>query len=258
MSGKPLTIEDYERLNPHLEVEHAGCTVKYGTPNAVTVWRVQTIKEKEPITIEWIDSFESGAILVDVGANVGMYTMLAAVTRNARVYAFEPESQNFALLNKNIVMNDATDRVTAWPVALSDSAGLSELYVSGFRIGDSCHTFGEPVNFKLQRQPFAFAQGSVSATLDTLVESGTVASPDHIKIDVDGFEHKVVAGARQVLATGTVKSLLIEVNPALAEHQQLIADLSELGYTYDPTQVAAATRDAGTFEGVAEYLFFRR
>ena len=42
--------------------------------------------------------------------------------------------------------------------------------------------------------------------------------PANIKIDVDGFEHKVVAGARETLTDRTVQSLLIEINPKLAEH----------------------------------------
>jgi FkbM family methyltransferase len=44
--------------------------------------------------------------MIYVGANVGMYTIWAAATRNARVYAFEPEAQNYATLNRNIALNN--------------------------------------------------------------------------------------------------------------------------------------------------------
>lgn len=258
MAEKSLSIEEYESLNPHMVLEHGGCRIRYATPNPVTVWRVQTILQKEPITIEWIASFAPGCVLVDVGANVGMYSMLAAVTRQARVFAFEPESQNFAVLNRNIVMNEVQDLVCAWPAALSNSSGLDRLHVSSFRIGGSCHSFGEALDFNLQEAKFELAQGSVSVTLDEAVASGTVPVPNHIKIDVDGFEHRVVDGARETLARPEVESLLIEVNPKLEEHQMLIRDLASHGFGFDPEQVRRATRTEGAFEGVGEHLFRRR
>ena len=81
--------------------------------------------------------------------------------------------------------------------------------------------------------------------------------PAHIKIDVDGFEPKVIAGARRVLADRQVRSLLIETNQNLADHLQMVAELEALGFRYDRAQVAAAERKSGTFKGVAEYVFRR-
>ncbi|MFN9490193.1 MAG: FkbM family methyltransferase, partial [Betaproteobacteria bacterium] len=97
-----LTLEEYERLNPRCEVVHDGVTMIYATPSQMTRWRVDSIYDKEPWTLEWIASFKPGEIVVDCGANVGMYTIWAAATRRTRVYAFEPEAQNYALLNRNI------------------------------------------------------------------------------------------------------------------------------------------------------------
>src|SRR5437870_3796564 len=96
-----LTLDEYEKLSPRCEVEHAGVRMIFSTPSTFTLWRVQSIYEKEPWTLEWIAGFGEGDILLDCGANVGMYTIWAAATRRARVYAFEPEAQNYALLNRN-------------------------------------------------------------------------------------------------------------------------------------------------------------
>ena len=63
---------------------------------------MRTLFSKEPITLAWIDTFKDGETLYDIGANVGMYTIYAAVMRKANVYAFEPEALNYAELNKNI------------------------------------------------------------------------------------------------------------------------------------------------------------
>lgn len=252
-----LTLEEYEKLNPRCELVHEGVAVQYYTPTTFTKWRVDSFFEKEPITVEWISGFARGAVLVDVGANVGMYSVWAAATRGARVFAFEPEAKNYAVLNHNISLNALSADVTAYCLALSDVAGLSELHLSRLEIGGSCHSLGERVDFNHQPMQPAFSQGCVAARLDDLVDQGVVPVPDHIKIDVDGFEPKVIDGAARTIDNRQVKSLLIEINPALADHRDMIGRLQRLGFKYDPAQVAAAERKTGPFKGVAEYVFKR-
>lgn len=137
-----LTIEDVEMINPIVTVHDGATEVAYCTPNRFAKWRVDTLFKKEPDTIEWIRSFAPEDVLVDIGANVGMYSIWAAKTRGTRVYAFEPESQNFALLNKNIVANGLSGNVTAYCLALSDETGFALLHLSGFTPGASGHTYG--------------------------------------------------------------------------------------------------------------------
>jgi FkbM family methyltransferase len=252
-----LTLEEYEKLNPRCEIQHEGVKLRFVTPTVFTKWRVDSLFEKEPITIQWIADFAPDDVLVDVGANVGMYTIWAAKTRGVKVFAFEPEAQNYSLLNRNIVVNELDGRVKAYCLALSDQAGLSELHLSELKAGGSCHSLGEQVDFRHQPMKPAFSQGSVSARLDDLVASGAVLPPTHIKIDVDGFEPKVIAGARGVLADKGLRSLLVETNQNLPDHVEMVADLQAMGFRYDPEQVAAAERRSGAFKGVAEYVFRR-
>ena len=138
-------------------------------------------------------------MLVDVGANVGMYTVWAAKTRGVQVYAFEPEAQNYGLLNRNLVLNALGGQVKAYCLALSDVAGFGELHLATLDAGGSCHSYGERVDFKHEPMQPKFSQACMSARLDDLVRDGIVPAPDHIKLDVDGFEPKVVAGAAEVL-----------------------------------------------------------
>ena len=252
-----LTLEEYEKLNPRCEIQHEGVKLSFVTPTVFTKWRVDSLFEKEPITIQWIADFTPDDVLVDVGANVGMYTVWAAKTRGVKVFAFEPEAQNYSLLNRNIVMNELDERVKAYCLALSDQAGLTELHLSELKAGGSCHSLGERVDFRHQPMKPAFSQGSVSAKLDDLVASGAVLPPTHIKIDVDGFEPKVIAGARRVLADNGLRSLLVETNQNLPDHVEMVADLQSMGFRYDPEQVASAERKSGAFKGVAEYVFRR-
>jgi len=252
-----LTLEEYEKLNPRCEILHQGMKVFFVTPTVFTKWRVDSLFEKEPVTIQWIAKFAPDDVLVDVGANVGMYTIWAAKTRGVKVFAFEPEAQNYALLNRNIALNALGGLVKAYCLGLSDQAGYSELHLSNLQLGGSCHSLGERVDFAHRPMKPVFSQGCVAARLDDLVAGGVVLPPDHIKIDVDGFEPKVIAGARRVLEDGKVRSLLIETNQNLADHLQMVEDLKSLGFRYDPVQVAAAERKSGAFKGVAEYVFTR-
>lgn len=252
-----LTLEEYEKLHPRCEIVHDGVRIIYATPTSFTKWRVDTLFEKEPITISWIAGFAAGETLVDIGANVGMYTIWSAKTRGVKVYAFEPESQNYALLNRNLALNDLGGLVKAYCLGLSDRAGYSELHLSQLGVGGSCHSMGERIDFKQEPMDPVFSQGCISARLDDLVATGVIPAPDHIKLDVDGIEHKVIAGARRVLTDRKVRSLLIEINQNLPDHMQMVEELESLGFRHDPAQVAAAERKSGIFKGVAEYVFRR-
>ena len=252
-----LSLEEYEHLNPRAAIEHAGIRMVFSTPSTFTLWRVQSIHEKEPWTLEWIETFKPDEVLLDCGANVGMYTIWAAATRQARVYAFEPESQNYALLNRNVVANNLSGRVRAFCMGLSDRAGLSVLHMADMRIGGSCHALGEALDFKHEPLQVAFQQGCIVDTVDQLVAGGHMPVPNHIKIDVDGFEPKVIAGALNTLSRPEMRSLLIETNQNLQDHRTMVEQLNGMGFRHDPAQVARAERKDGAFKGVAEYVFRR-
>jgi FkbM family methyltransferase len=252
-----LILDQQQSLAPQRSVPHALGDVLYATPNAQSQWRVDTLFSKEPETIEWIGGFQRGEILVDVGANVGMYTIWAAKTRGARVYAFEPESQNYALLYENIVLNNLSKQVVAYCAALSDQSGFSLLHLNRFETGSGCHSLGEQVDYQLKYRKSEVSQGCISATLDSLVTSGVVPMPDHIKIDIDGFEHQVVAGSAKVLADQHLRSVLIEINTNLVQHRRLIVDMQAFGFEYSEEQVARAIRTEGPFTGIGNYIFSR-
>ncbi len=252
-----MDLKQYQSLNPRCELSWQGKTVVYATPNEMARWRAESLFQKEPVTIEWMSKLGPQDVLCDVGANVGMYSIWAAGIAGARVWAFEPESQNYGLLNRNIQMNRLGERIKAYCLALSDAPGYSELYLSAFIAGGSCHSYEQPVDFKLEPMRPVFSQGCVAARLDDLVAGGAMPQPTHLKIDVDGFEHKVIAGGAKTVRDKRLRSMIIEVNPALEPHRALLAELRGMGFRWDEAQVAAAERKDGTFKGVAEYVFHR-
>jgi FkbM family methyltransferase len=211
------------------QVSRNGYTYSFVCPNRVVAWRARTFLTKEPETLEWIDTFEPGDVLFDVGANIGLYSIYAG-SRGINVVAFEPESQNQALVQQNIFLNGLADRIKCLAVAMSDRQGVDYLYLSRFRAGESMHNFGAAEDW--QQRPFAapFRQGIVSFSLDAFLEFQPEPFPTHIKIDVDGIEAKVIRGAARTLRDPRLKSLLVEFDGGSADDVAAIAEVERAGF----------------------------
>lgn len=240
-----------------ITIERDGSRVTFSAMNETTAWRAQTVMRKEPGTVAWIEEFRADEIFVDVGANIGLYALCAARFRGVRAYAFEPESQNYALLNENIHRNALHELVTAYCVAISDETRFDALYLSEFLAGGSCHRFGESLNPDRKPMHAAFRQGCFATTLDALVGQGVLPVPNHIKIDVDGIEHKVIRGARNTLADRALRSVLVEINTGLEEHWEVVDLMLEHGFDYSRQESDRAERKAGPFRGTGNYVFRR-
>ncbi|HSD41822.1 MAG TPA: FkbM family methyltransferase [Burkholderiales bacterium] len=194
---------------------------------------------------------------MDIGANVGMYSIFAAKVCGTTVHAFEPESQNYAVLNQNIMLNEVDKTVSAYCAALSDRVGFDRLYLSEFVAGGSCHSWGAPLDFHNRPRGSPFVQGCFSTTIDAAVASGALPVPTHIKIDVDGLEHAVLAGARGILGNAALRSVLVELNTNLDEHWGIVDLMLDHGFDYSRDQAERAQCHEGPFKGVGNYVFRR-
>jgi FkbM family methyltransferase len=178
------------------------------------LWRAQQYSDYEPDTIAWIDeNFATGDVIYDIGANIGQYGLYAAKSLQGRcqVLAFEPEALNYAKLNKNIVLNQLSDTVMPYCLALTGSTTLDTLYVHSFIPGAAFHSFGRSV--KQGDVPFspAHIQGMVGFSLDDITGRFALPFPNHIKIDVDGAEVFVISGASKTLADTRLRTVMIEI-----------------------------------------------
>lgn len=252
-----LTLEQFESIVPTCTVRFEGKEIHYHTPNQMTKWRVDTLFTKEPDTIRWLSCMAKEDVLVDIGANVGMYSLIAAIGRGVKVFAFEPESQNYSLLNRNIYLNQVQNEVTAYCAALSNRSGLAKFYLGSMQAGGSCHAAEESLDFNLQPMNAEFVQGCMLYPLDKLVKNSSVPLPTHIKIDVDGFEHKVIIGMRKTLANPAVRSVLIELNPHLDEHRALFKMMKDLGFSFSENQMLESQQPDGAFKGIGNVIFYR-
>ena len=151
-----------------------------------------------------------GMVVIDVGAHAGYYTLLAAkgVGPAGKVYAFEPEPNNHALLLKNIELNRYSN-IVAEKKAVSDRVGCSVLYLTALDNGrHSIYQHGLP------------ERGSVAVetiTLDAFLESRGWPRVNLVKIDVEGAEMAVLAGMGQLLQKSDALNLIVEFNPCLLQ-----------------------------------------
>lgn len=237
---------------PYAEVVYAGRTYKFSTVNHHGRKRVDSFLTKEPSTMGWIETFGKDDVYVDVGANVGMYVVYAAVRAGCRVYGFEPEALNYAELNKNLFLNGlngADSRVRAYCCGLLDSGGLSDLYLSRFVPAYSHHDCGTnrwegPVTQLAKSPAHRPVQGCLAFTLDQVVGEGWVPQPTHVKIDVDGLERDVIAGAEKTLGLASLKTVLVETDFKLPRSLEIMDVMASAGFRYSMDQVCM-TRDEG-------------
>jgi FkbM family methyltransferase len=244
-----------EQLHPIHTVKTASGNIRYECVSMITLWRAKTLFTKEPDTIEWLDSFGRDELLYDIGANVGMYSLYAA-SKGINVIAFEPESQNYAQLNRNIFLNQLQNRVTALNLAIGKNSSIDYLYLSGFTVGGALNNLGSSVDYNHRPIESKFKQGVMSISLDDLIEKYNIPVPNHIKIDVDGLEAEIISGAEKTLSYKELKSVLVELNESIPEDSNVIKILQNNGFVLKG-KYHAPMFDLTEYKNIYNYIFVR-
>tara|TARA_B100001123_G_scaffold295929_1_gene330043 strand:- start:15821 stop:18037 length:2217 start_codon:yes stop_codon:yes gene_type:complete len=192
-------------------------------------WRTKTCS-KEPWTIEWLEKYvRSGVVLYDIGANVGPFTLIAAMRApDVQVVAFEPGYATFAHLCDNLVLNQVADAVIPVPMPLWSQTGMMNLKYRSTEPGESRHAMRNYGPLR-GRSGSRLVQPVFAYRLDDLVEKFNLPAPTHIKLDVDGAEVDVLRGAEQTLKTPGLESLLVEYEEALAEQVKALLKAAGFG-----------------------------
>lgn len=205
-------------MNREVVVNYHSHRMVFVVPNWLNQYRIDTFATKEPETLEWIDLIPKGAILWDVGANIGLYTIYAAKARNCQVYAFEPSVFNLELLARNIFLNNIKNAVTIIPVALSDQLGFNSFKMTTTVLGGALSAFGQDFDQNGAPLKDVFEYQTLGMSMTDMVSLLHIPQPDFIKIDVDGIEHFILRGGSNVLAK--VKGVLVEINDAFQDQAE--------------------------------------
>ena len=158
-------------------------------------------------------------LFLDVGANIGSYTLLASGVCKARTISFEPDPQTMALLRRNIDLNNLHGHVVLEQTAVGAEEGEVEFTI-GLDTGNHVTKGNEG---RTQR-----------VSMRTLDSVAALTPPTMIKVDVEGYEAEVFRGARAVLNAPSLKAVITE-----GQRPADIAPLLSAGfaqYEYDPFQ----------------------
>ncbi len=138
----------------------------------------------------------AGDLFADVGANVGAFTILAAGVAGATVVAFEAAPDTYETLARNVRLNNFGDRVKTLHAAAGRSEGTTQFSTG---LGTENHIVSG-----------AGANGTVTVRMTTLDKELAGNVPDVLKVDVEGFETEVFAGAAKTLRNPKLKAIVAE------------------------------------------------
>ena len=160
-------------------------------------------------------------LFLDVGANIGSYTVLASGAVGAETICFEPVPDTFQHLLDNIYLNRLVDRVTPLNVAVGAEAGELEMMADR-----------DTVNRVVSGEGYSGVK--VKVPVVTLDETLAGRIPKLIKIDVEGFETLVLGGAANMLADTRLEAVLMELNGSGEDYgfdeQAIHRDMLNLGF----------------------------
>lgn len=219
-------------------------------------WRFDTLLEKEPETIAWINSFQPGETLWDIGANVGIYTIYAA-KKGIRVLAFEPHFANYFQLCINVMLNNLQDRVMPLCLAFAHEKSVDTINLASVDFGTSMSSFGSNLDFRGNPYQPVFRQGMVGYDIDSFILDFKLQAPNHFKIDVDGIELEIIKGGSNTFANPAVRSVSIELIDS--DHEQVmgvtrILNRGNLYFAHKKQNAAFATPET---KDVMNYLYQR-
>ncbi len=188
-------------------------------PNMRNTFRAYALKRihEEATTSLFCNTVKEGDVVVDLGANIGYFTLLAAklVGRQGKVYAFEPEPRNYSYLLKNIQLN-GYDQVVALQKAVADKPGRVKLFICPYDTGH--HTIQQYGGIKEYRPELAGDKKEFveieTVRLDDFFE-GIAVRPNVIKMDVEGAEMLALSGMERLINESDNLVMFVEFFPLL-------------------------------------------
>lgn len=200
---------DYQGLVPFVVNGKELFMRSYNTPIEVTVFWRGIFNGREGMELSvWSDLSKSASLAIDIGANNGIYALVSSAYSNLKIHAFEPVPNVFDMLLENRFLNPASN-IMPHQMVVSDQNGTQTLYVpmEGW------------VDVASLNQEFAsrFTEGRElvqiqckSITLDTFLTQESVRVGERVicKIDVEGAEPLILAGAKEAIAKYNIAFLI--------------------------------------------------
>jgi FkbM family methyltransferase len=180
--------------------------------------------------VRWIELARNSALIFDVGANIGLYSLLAAsVNPKAAIHAFEPTPELINAISENVRVNHVTN-INVNQVAVGSVSGNAYLH--------SCKGEGgtnEGMNYVTSESLGETDEVTATVSIDDYCRDRNISSIDLMKMDIEGGEYDALLGARRMLDSGAIKCLFIELVEWAAQRsghttRDIMTILLESGY----------------------------
>lgn len=224
-----LKIKHFIEKKSYINKEINNNTVIFFCPNILSKWRVDTLYQKEPETLEWINNFDINKKIIfwDIGANIGLYSIYAAMKfNNINIISFEPSTSNLRILSRNISINSLKNKIKIFQLPLSNLPNhFSTMRESNFIEGGAMNSFGSNLNFEGKDFISNMNYNMFGTSINSLINQEILGLPNYIKIDVDGIEHLIIEGADKYLKDPTISEILVEINENFFDQKNYILNM---------------------------------
>lgn len=221
-----LSNQIIQSLNPIGRASIKGAELLFRTGHNRLKWRADTFSTEEPLMIKWLSNFSDNDVFLDVGANVGTYSIPAAKL-GATVLSLELDPANNYILHSNTVINDLCDKITILPFAAGNANGVEKIYYRDFSVGDALQSVGRDQILPTKKNnPFTIKQ--LILTIDDIFSIFDLPSPNKIKIDVDGNEEFVFEGAKKTISNA--REIYFEDN-GLDSDKLILEEFVKMGFS---------------------------
>ncbi len=210
------------------------------------------LKGWEPISIKlWIELCNNSNIIFDVGANTGIYSIVAASLRpTSKIFSFEPVERIYEKFQSNILINNFLN-IQAEKFALSDKNGVSILYDF---LGDI--PLNATLNNKWHSESDARVEKKIKTKrLDDFIDENQIKNIDLMKIDVELHEPEVLKGMGKYLEKFK-PTMLIEIfnQDMWNQIQEIVGNINYLVFYIDEEKGVQKINSFNNFEGY-NFLF---
>lgn len=180
--------------------------------NSLEKYRCESFFSKEPELIYWIDNFKNISNFVDIGSNIGLYSIYStSMNKNINCYSIEPFFKNYKRLLENISLNRSKN-VHPLFIGLDSKPSIANFFSHDTRSSSSGGQINKPINEKGKKFKPLDKSKVLVFNLDTLVDLKIIPLPNYIKIDVDGNEINIIRGLKNTLSNKKFISIFIEIN----------------------------------------------
>jgi FkbM family methyltransferase len=169
-------------------------------------------------------------IIVDVGANIGYYTLIFSklTGKGGKVFAFEPSNSNFKILNENIRINKYSDVVVTINKAVSDKEEQMNLYLN-----DENHGMNRIFKSNAYAPKTNHVERIETIRLDSFFDKLQSLKVDFVKLDIEGSEYGAIKGMQKIIDNNKKLALMTEFHPSsITEYGIVPRQFLELLYSF--------------------------